>query len=68
MPKLTLGVSEPSRPTAYRVSFYDREYGDLEDVVTLGFAKSSDERTVTEQLTWKVDGVKSVKNQIVVRP
>ena len=22
--------------TAYRVSFYDREYGDLEDVVTLG--------------------------------
>ena len=36
MPTLTLGMSEPSRPTAYRVSFYDREYGDLEDVVTLG--------------------------------
>ncbi|MEO8154668.1 MAG: hypothetical protein ABI605_16475 [Rhizobacter sp.] len=36
MPTLTLGMSEPSVPTAYRVSFYDREYGDLEDVVTLG--------------------------------
>jgi len=36
MPTLTLGVSEPSMSMAYRVSFYDREYGDLEDVVTLG--------------------------------
>ena len=36
MPTLTLGMSEPSTPTVYRVSFYDREYGDLEDVVTLG--------------------------------
>ena len=36
MPTLTLGMSEPSMPTVYRVSFYDREYGDLEDVVTLG--------------------------------
>ena len=33
MPTLTLGMSEPSTSTAYRVSFYDREYGDLEDVV-----------------------------------
>jgi len=37
-------------------------------VMLSGFAKSSDERSVAEQLTWKVDGVKSVKNQIVVRP
>ena len=36
MSTLTLGMSEPSMPTVYRVSFYDREYGDLEDVVTLG--------------------------------
>jgi len=36
MPTLTLGMSEPSMPTAYRVSFYGREYGDLKDVVTLG--------------------------------
>ena len=36
MPTLTLGLSEPSTPTAYRVNFYDREYGDLQDVVTLG--------------------------------
>ena len=36
MPTLTLGMSEPSMPAVYRVSFYDREYGDLKDVVTLG--------------------------------
>ena len=36
LPTLTLGMSEPSMPTAYLVSFFDREYGDLEDVVTLG--------------------------------
>ena len=36
MSALTLGMSEPSTPTAYRVSFFDREYGDLEDVITLG--------------------------------
>ena len=36
MPTLSLGMSEPSTPTTYRVSFYDREHGDLEDVVTLG--------------------------------
>ena len=36
MSTLILGISEPGMPTAYRVSFYDREYGDLEDVVTLG--------------------------------
>ena len=41
MPTLTLGMSEPSMPTAYRVSFYDREYGDLEDVVTLGSFEAS---------------------------
>ncbi len=35
MPTLTLGMSEQSMPTAYRVSFYDRGYGDLEEVVTL---------------------------------
>ena len=41
MPTLTLGMSEPRMPTAYRVSFYDREYGDLEDVVTLGSFEAS---------------------------
>ena len=35
MPTLTLVMSEPGLPTAYRVSFYSLEHGDLEDVVTL---------------------------------
>lgn len=33
MPALGLDLTMPSQP-AYRVSFYDREYGDLTDVVT----------------------------------
>lgn len=37
-------------------------------VMLSGFATSATERTTAEQLAWKVDGVKSVKNQIVVRP
>lgn len=45
MPTLTLGMSEPSMPTAYRVSFYDREYGDLEDVVGAGLNMSSFSRS-----------------------
>ena len=37
-------------------------------VMLSGFAKSTSERTVAESLVWKVDGVKSVKNEIAVRP
>lgn len=37
-------------------------------VMLSGFAKNSDERTVAESLAWKTAGVKSVKNQIAVRP
>ena len=33
MPALRLNLTMPSQP-AYKVSFYDREYGDLTDVVT----------------------------------
>jgi hyperosmotically inducible protein len=36
-------------------------------VMLSGFAKSSTEKTAAEEQTWKVDGVKAVKNQIVVR-
>ena len=36
-------------------------------VLLSGFAKSGAERTVAESLAWKVDGVKQVKNEIVVR-
>jgi len=37
-------------------------------VMLSGFAKSSVERTTAETLTWKVSGVKSVKNEIAIRP
>lgn len=37
-------------------------------VMLSGFAKSQNERTMAESLTWKVSGVKQVKNEIAVRP
>ena len=36
-------------------------------VMLSGFAKNSAEKTTAETLTWKVNGVKAVKNQIAVR-
>ena len=37
-------------------------------VMLSGFAKNSNERTTAEEIAMKVNGVKSVKNSIVVRP
>jgi osmotically-inducible protein OsmY len=37
-------------------------------VMLSGFAKSGTEKTMAETLTWKVEGVKGVKNEIAVRP
>jgi hyperosmotically inducible protein len=37
-------------------------------VMLSGFAKNSSEKSVAESLAWKVDGVKSVKNEISIRP
>ena len=37
-------------------------------VMLSGFAKNASEKTVAESLTWKVAGVKVVKNQITIRP
>jgi hyperosmotically inducible periplasmic protein len=37
-------------------------------VMLSGFAKNATERTTAEDLTRKVSGVKSVKNEIAVRP
>ncbi len=37
-------------------------------VLLSGFAKNSTERSTAEALAWKVTGVKSVKNEIAVRP
>ncbi|HSV70036.1 MAG TPA: BON domain-containing protein [Methylibium sp.] len=37
-------------------------------VMLSGFAKSPDEKATAETLAWKVAGVKSVKNEIAIRP
>jgi hyperosmotically inducible periplasmic protein len=37
-------------------------------VMLSGFAKNSNERTTAEDIAMKVNGVKSVKNSITVRP
>jgi hyperosmotically inducible periplasmic protein len=37
-------------------------------VMLSGFAKNATEKTTAESLAWKVNGVKSVKNEIAVRP
>jgi hyperosmotically inducible periplasmic protein len=37
-------------------------------VMLSGFAKSMDERTAAESVARKVEGVKSVKNEIAIRP
>jgi osmotically-inducible protein OsmY len=37
-------------------------------VMLSGFAKSTNERATAESIAWKVKGVKSVKNEIAVRP
>jgi hyperosmotically inducible periplasmic protein len=36
-------------------------------VMLSGFAKNATEKSTAETLAWKVNGVKAVKNQIVVR-
>jgi hyperosmotically inducible protein len=36
-------------------------------VMLSGFAKNATEKSTAESLTWKVNGVKAVKNQIAVR-
>ena len=41
----------------------------LNGVVQLaGFAKNANEKATAESIAWKVAGVKSVKNEIIVRP
>jgi hyperosmotically inducible protein len=37
-------------------------------VMLSGFAKNSTEKTTAESLSWKVNGVRAVKNEIAVRP
>ena len=37
-------------------------------VMLSGFAKSAAEKAVAESVTWKVNGVRQVKNEIAIRP
>lgn len=37
-------------------------------VMLSGFAKNQKEKDTAQNLTWKVNGVKAVKNEIAVRP
>ncbi|WP_298829566.1 BON domain-containing protein [uncultured Piscinibacter sp.] len=37
-------------------------------VMLSGFAKDATEKTQAESLAWKVNGVKSVRNEIAIRP
>ncbi|MDC8773412.1 BON domain-containing protein [Roseateles albus] len=37
-------------------------------VMLSGFAKNQKEKDMAQSLTWKVNGVKAVKNEITVRP
>jgi hyperosmotically inducible periplasmic protein len=37
-------------------------------VMLSGFARSANEKSMAESLTWKVMGVKSVRNEIAIRP
>lgn len=37
-------------------------------VMLSGFAKNATEKATAEQLAWKINGVKAVKNEIAVRP
>ena len=70
-------VDDTAITTAVKARFIDNKLVDaasisvetLKGTVMLsGFAKSSAERGTAESLTWKVNGVKQVKNEIAVRP
>jgi hyperosmotically inducible protein len=70
-------VDDTAITTAVKARFIDNKNVDATSikvetlngtVMLSGFAKSTSERTVAESLVWKVDGVKSVKNEIAVRP
>lgn len=70
-------VDDAAITTAVKARFVDNKTVDATSikvetlngtVLLSGFAKDAAERKVAEDLTWKVNGVKSVKNEIAVRP
>ena len=70
-------VDDTAITTAVKARFVDNKEVDATSisvetlngtVMPSGFAKSGAERTTAENLTRKVEGVKSVKNEIAIRP
>jgi hyperosmotically inducible periplasmic protein len=70
-------VDDTAITTAVKARFIDNKEVDASSikvetlngtVMLSGFAKNFAERSVAEGLTWKVNGVKAVKNEIAVRP
>jgi len=70
-------VDDTAITTAVKARFVDNKSVDASaisvetlngTVMLSGFAKSSSEKSVAESLAWKVNGVKSVKNEIAIRP
>jgi hyperosmotically inducible protein len=70
-------VDDAAITTAVKGSFVENKMVDaaaisvetLNGTVMLsGFAKGSTEKATAETLTWKVKGVKQVKNEIAIRP
>lgn len=69
-------IDDSAITTAVKARFVDNKEVDASaisvetlngTVMLSGFAKNSAEKATAETLTWKVDGVKAVKNQISVR-
>lgn len=70
-------VDDTAITTAVKARFVENQMVDaaaisvetLKGTVMLsGFAKGPTERSTAEALTWKVSGVKAVKNEIAIRP
>ena len=70
-------VDDAAITTAVKTRFIDNKSVDASNmhvetlrgtVLLSGFAKNVTEKSTAESLAWKVNGVKSVKNEITVRP
>jgi osmotically-inducible protein OsmY len=70
-------VDDTSITTAVKARFVENHDVDASNihvetlngtVMLSGFAKNTTEKATAEQLAWKINGVKSVKNDIAVRP
>lgn len=70
-------IDDAAITTAVKARFVDNKEVDASSikvetlngtVMLSGFAKNANEKATAENITWKVNGVKAVKNEIAVRP